>query len=94
MGVMVKEELCENMEEVRRVSDNVMAVVFVLKHVWNLICGHAPQNRKSLGEKQSFMIRGKVSGICSVDDLVLCLCNINGHQNRHFDGIGGVHGGY
>ena len=29
-----------------------------------------------------------------VDDLVLCLCTFNGHLSRHFDGFGGVHGGY
>ena len=30
MGVMVMEELCEKVVEVRRVSDRVMTVVYVL----------------------------------------------------------------
>ena len=40
VGVMVKEELCEKVVEVRRASDRVMTVV-VLKR---MICGYAPQS--------------------------------------------------
>ena len=41
---MVKEELCENVVEVRRVSDRVMTVVFIFEEdVLRLICGYAIQ---------------------------------------------------
>ena len=30
----------------------------------------------------------------SVDDLVMCLGDFNGHVNRHIDGCDAVHGGY
>ena len=42
---MVKEELCEKVVEVSRVSDRVITVVVVLeKDVLVLICGYAPQS--------------------------------------------------
>ena len=55
VGVVVKEELCEKMLEVRMVSDGVMAVVIVfLKDVLRLICGYAPQNGRTFEKRQSF----------------------------------------
>ena len=45
VGVMVMEELCEEVEEVRRVSDSVMTVVVFEGDVLRLICGYAPQSR-------------------------------------------------
>ena len=30
----------------------------------------------------------------SVDGLVMCLCDLNGHVGRHIVGFDGVHGGY
>ena len=55
--VMVKEELCRKVVEVRRVSDRVMSVIVVFEgEVLRLICGYAMQSGISLDEKQSFMI--------------------------------------
>ena len=52
---MVKEELCEKVEEVRTVSDRVMNLIVVIEEdVHRLICGYVPQSRKSLEEKHSF----------------------------------------
>ena len=54
MGVMVKEELCEKVVEVRWVSDRVMAVVLVFEEdVLRLTCGYALQSGRSLEEKLS-----------------------------------------
>ena len=48
MLAMVKEELCEKVVGVRRVSDRVMIVVVVFEEdVLRLICGHAPQNGRN-----------------------------------------------
>ena len=45
VGVMVKEELCERLVEVRRVSDRVMSVAVVFEEdVLRLICGCARQD--------------------------------------------------
>ena len=47
VGVMVNEELCEKVVEVRRVSDRVITVVVFEEDVVRLICGHAPQSGRS-----------------------------------------------
>ena len=47
MVVMVKEELCEMVVEVERVSDRVVTVVFK-GDVLRLICGYAPVSRRRL----------------------------------------------
>ena len=52
-GVMVKEELCDKVLEVRRVSDRVTTVV-VEKVVLILICGYTLQSGGSLQENRSF----------------------------------------
>ena len=52
VGVMVKEELCEKVVEVRRVSDRVMTVVVVEEDVLRLISWYAPQSGRSLEENQ------------------------------------------
>ena len=45
VGVFVEEELCEKVVEIRRVSDNVMSVVFVFNEdVLSWICGYSPQS--------------------------------------------------
>ena len=54
-GVIVKEELCEKVVEVKRVSDRVMTHIVYDDHVLRLICEYAPQSVRSPGEKQSFM---------------------------------------
>ena len=51
---MVKEELCEKVVEVRRVSDRVMTLVVFKEDVLWFICGYAPKSGRSLEEKQSF----------------------------------------
>ena len=52
---MVKEELCDKVLEVRRVSDRVTTVVVVFeKVVLILICGYTLQSGRSLQENRSF----------------------------------------
>ena len=51
---MAKEEPCEKVVEARRVSDRVMAVVFVFEEdVLRLICGQALQSGRNVEVKQS-----------------------------------------
>ena len=53
--IMAKEELCEKVVEVRRVSDRAMEVVLVIgENVLRLICGYASQSERSFEDKQSF----------------------------------------
>ena len=52
--VMVKEELCGKVVEVRRVSDRVMTVVVSFDYdLLRLICEYAPQSGRRLEGKQS-----------------------------------------
>ena len=51
VGVMVKEELCEKVVEVRRVSDRAMTLAVFEDDVLRLICGHSPQSGRSCEEK-------------------------------------------
>ena len=91
----MKEELCEKMAEVRKVSDRVMIVVVDFEEdVLRLICGCALQSGRCLEEKQSFYddLKGEWDKH-SVGDLVMCLGDVNGHVGRHIDGVHGVHGG-
>ena len=93
---MVKEELCKKVVEVRRVSDRVMTVAVVFEEdVLRLICWHALQSGRSLGEKQSFYdeLKGEWD-MHSVGYLVMCLGDLNGHIDRHIDGFDGAYGWY
>ena len=78
MGIMVKEELCEKVLEVRRVSDRMMTVVVVFEDdVLRLLCVYAPQSIR-LEEKQSFYdeLEGEFN-VHSVGDVVTSLGDFN-----------------
>ena len=87
MGVLVKEELCEKVVEVNRVSGRVMSVVVVFEEdVLRLICGYAPQCGRSF-DKLSFYdeLKGEWD-MPSAGDLVMCLDAFNGHVVVTFEG--------
>ena len=93
--VMVKEELCEKVVEVRTVCDRVVTLVVFEEDILRLICGYAPQSGKSMEEKPSFNNELKCeSDMHSADDFVMCLGCFNGHVGRHIDGFYEMHGGY
>ena len=51
MGILVKEELCENVLEVRRRCDRVMAIGLVFgEEVVRVICAYAPRSEKPEGD--------------------------------------------
>ena len=55
MGILVKEELCENVVEVRRRCDRVMAIGLVFqKEVVRVICVYAPQSGKPDAEQRFY----------------------------------------
>ena len=64
---MVKEDRCEKVGEIIRVSDGVMAVMLVfVEDVLRLICGVAPQSGRSLEEKLSFYERCVGHALCRI----------------------------
>ena len=90
------EELCEEVVEVGRVSDRVMAVVVVfLGDVLRLIYGYDPQSGRSLEEKNCFYYALKGEWYThSAGDSVMCLGGFSRHIGRHIDRFCEVHGGY
>lgn len=95
VGVLVKEELCEKVVEVRRRNDRVMTIVMVFEEeVVRLICGYAPQSGRTREEKECFYdeLAGELD-VHSEGELVLCVGDFNGHVGKRFDGFEGVHGG-
>ena len=55
VGVLVKEELCEKVMEVRRKSDEVMTVLMALEEkVVRMICVYGPQSGRTGAEKERF----------------------------------------
>ena len=91
MGVIVKEDLCEKVVEVRMVSDGVMTVVVVFeKDVLRLTCGYAPQSGDIL-KKQSFYdeLKGEWD-MYSADNSVMWLGDVSGIMGRHIDGFEGM----
>ena len=75
--VMMKEELCEKVVEIRRISYGVMSLVVFEEDVLRLIYGYAPQGGKSLEKKQSFYDELKCEwDMHSVDDSVMCLVTL------------------
>ena len=62
---MVKEELCEKVVEVRRISDRVMTIVVVFEEgVLRLICGYTPQSGRIWRKNSIFVMSCSVSWIC------------------------------
>ena len=84
VGVMVKEELCEEVVQVRRVRVMTLVVVFAEVDLW--VCS---TKWKKFDDKLKCDWN-----MHSADDLAMCLGDIKGHAGRHIDGFDGVHGGY
>ena len=56
VGVMVKEELCDDVVEVKRVSDRVMTLVVVFEEdLLRFICWYALQSGGCVKEKTVFL---------------------------------------
>ena len=73
----------------------VKAAVVFDDYVLRLICGHAPQGVSFMFKKTSFYdeLKGEWD-MHGVDELVVCLGDINGHVGRHIDGHDVAHGQY
>ena len=95
VGVLVKEELCEKVVEVRRKSDRVMAIVLVFEEeVVRVICGYGPQSGRTSAEKERFYDEmASEWDLQSMGELVMGMGDFNGHVGKWIDGFEGVHGG-
>ena len=92
----MKEQLCAKVEEIRRKSDRVMAMVIVFKEeVIIVICANASQVGRSECEKnQVYNDMDNEWDLKNSGEVVFGLGDFNGHVGRQIDGFEGVHGGY
>ena len=93
-GVVVKEELCDKVVEVRRVNDRVMYFAVVFEDVVGVVCAYAPQSVKSMEEKDKFyedLSRERTTHHMS--ELINGMRDISGHVERNL-WISEVHGGH
>ena len=96
VGILVKEELCEKVIDVRRKSDRVLKVVEVAfeKQVARVILAYGPHAGRLLEEKHSFYdeLAGEYEQQ-NPSEMVFGLRDFNGHFGEEIEGFEGVHGG-
>ena len=96
VGILIKEELCDKVVEVRRRNDRIMAVVMTFgKEILRMICAYGPQSGRPFTEKQQFYDDLAYEwNLCSSAEMVLGLGDFNCHVGKLIDGFEGIHGGY
>ena len=96
VGILVKEELCEKVVEVRRRCDRVMGIGLVFgEEVVRVICAYAPQSGKPDSEKELFYEEmAREWSMANANEMVLGLGDFNGQVGKCAEGFEGIHGGY
>ena len=81
VGTLVKEELCENVVEVRRRCDRVMAIGLVFaEEVVRVIYAYAPQSGKpDLAKERFYEEMAREWSMANANEIVLGLGDFNGH---------------
>ena len=94
-GILVIEEISENVVEVRRKSDRVMAIVLILgREVMRVICAYGPQSGRTNAEKVYFYDEmGSEWDLGSSSEIIVSLGDFNGHVGKYAEGFEGVHRG-
>ena len=92
---MVKEELRENVVEIRRRCDRLMAIGLEFgEEVAKIICAYAPQSGKPNAEERFYEEMAREWRMGNANELVLGLGDFNGHVGKYAEGFEGIHGGY
>ena len=96
VGILVNEELCENVVEVRRRCDRVTAIGLVFgEEMVRVICAYAPQSGKPDSEKERFYEEmAREWSMANANEMVLGLGDFNGHVGKFAEGFEGIHDGY
>ena len=95
VGVMVAEELVENVVAVLRVSERLMMVKLVIgKCLVNVVSAYAPQIGRSQEEELFWsdlfdLVRG-----LKQEEMIVIGGDLNGHVGNESGGYRGVHGGF
>ena len=96
VSILVKDELCENVVEVRRRCYRVKTIGLVFgEDVVRVICAYAPQSGKPDAEKERFYEeKAREWSMANANALVLKLRDFNGHVRKCAEEFKGIHGGY
>ena len=94
VGILVKEELANEVVEVRRISERVISVKIKLEHgALRVVSVYAPQVNRTTEEKEEFWktleteVRSKAK-----DEKIIIAGDFNGHVGQRADGFQGIHG--
>ena len=92
VGILVKEDLCEKVVEVKRRCDRVMAIGLVFgEEVVTVICAYAQQSGKPDSEKERFYEEmAREWSMANANEMVLGLEDFNGHVGKcakRFEGM-------
>ena len=94
VGILVKEELCESVVEIRK-SDKMMIMCIILgKEMLWVICVSEPQSRKQ--DKQKNKFHDELVHKWDMKDtkeLTMGIGDFNDYVGKKVDGFEGVHGG-
>ena len=92
VGILAK-ELSENVVEVRRKSNRIMAIVLTLgKGMIRIICAYGPQSRRPDTEKVDFYDEIVSEwDLASSSEIIVSLGDFNGHEGKSAEGFEGVH---
>ena len=95
VGILLKEEISGNVVEVRRKSDQIMAIVLTLgREVMCVICAYGPQSGRPDEEKVHFYDEtGSEWELGSCNEIIVSLGNFNGHVGKYAEGFEGVYRG-
>ena len=95
MGILVKEELCEDVVKVRRRCGRVMATGIMFgEEVVKISCAYAPQSEKPDAEERFYEEMASERSMANANELVLELRDFNGHTGKCAEEFEGIHGGY
>ena len=95
VGILLSEKGWENVYEVTRVSDRIIAIHLVIgKKVFAIICIYAPQSNLSESNKDEFYhsLQGALAKITDTQEVLIC-GDFNGHIGARAAGYEEVHGG-
>ena len=97
VGTSIREELCENVVEVRRRCERVMAIGLVFEEeVVKIICAFMHNNEKTqmLRMRDFFEEMAREWSMANANELALELRDFNGHVGKCAEGFEGMRGGY
>ena len=96
VGVILAADLKDNVVQVNRCNDRIMAITLVIENeTINIVSAYAPQVGLSDAEKRSFWdALDELVRECPSDQRLIIGGDLNGHIGAATDGYAGVHGGF